>query len=172
MHSGAVTILGSVQVDCASMSVELSNFDGVLLREAHARLNGDKVLGEMSQPPRPSKTGISGSPRDTASDITRVCPKHTSSLKYEPGSWEEVCFYSFAVQSLTTTRDSRPEFVISRRSLTGTGPPALDAGPSLSSETEDAKNGSCHHQDCRIDLVSKQHQQHTHCDCAGFQPRD
>jgi hypothetical protein len=31
----------------------------------------------MNRPVRPSKTGITGSPRDTASDITHACRKHT-----------------------------------------------------------------------------------------------
>lgn len=42
MDSADITILGSVQVDCASMSVEL--FNGVLLRYAHTCVYGDDVL--------------------------------------------------------------------------------------------------------------------------------
>lgn len=45
MNSSSVTILGSIQVDCASISVELSNLDGVLLRQAHTRMHGDDALG-------------------------------------------------------------------------------------------------------------------------------
>jgi DEAD/DEAH box helicase domain-containing protein len=37
MDSTGITILGSIQVDRASMSVELSNLDGVLLRKAHTQ---------------------------------------------------------------------------------------------------------------------------------------
>lgn len=47
MDSAGITILGSVQVDRASMSVELSNLDGVLLRKAHTRVRSDNVLREM-----------------------------------------------------------------------------------------------------------------------------
>jgi hypothetical protein len=47
----------------------------------------------------------------------------------------------------------------------------FDAGLSLPGESEDTKNRSCH-QDCRIDLVLKQHQQHTHGDYAGFKSSD
>jgi hypothetical protein len=47
MDSTGITILGSIQVDRASMSVELSNLDGVLLRKAHTRVHSDDVLREM-----------------------------------------------------------------------------------------------------------------------------
>jgi hypothetical protein len=47
MDSTGITILGSVQVDRASMSVELSNLDGVLLRKAHTRVHSDDVFREM-----------------------------------------------------------------------------------------------------------------------------
>ena len=47
MDSAGITILGSVQINCAPMSVELSNLNSVLLGQAHTRVHCDDVLREM-----------------------------------------------------------------------------------------------------------------------------
>lgn len=47
MDRAGITILGSVQIDCAPMSVELSNLDGISLRQAHTCVHSEDVLREM-----------------------------------------------------------------------------------------------------------------------------